>query len=919
MTTLFALDSMAILYRNYFAMIRSPMINSKGLNTSGIFGFFSQIMRIIDTEHPDYLAVVSDTIEPTFRHKQYPDYKATREKMPDDLVEQLPYLPRLVEALKLPYITFPGFEADDIIGTLMRICTEQGIMGTMVTSDKDYMQLITESNCMYNHKNQKLGIKQVQEKFGCRPDQVIDVLGLMGDSSDNVPGVKGVGEKTAIKLIEQFGSIPNLYAHLDELPNNKMKEKLVASKGDAFLSRELVTINLNVPLMVSLADLKMDHGTLTDNEELIAILEELEFKSFLKKFRTPATVSVTAIEETAAPGESEVDNLPQVLTPVAEVKVHKLETKEALASLLQSVADSKQFGFDVLNQGDRLIGGTVAGLLFAVDAENAWYLPLQEARSIDDVTSIMNEVKRIIESAAIQKVVYNWKQLLQMLLPHGITFGNAVMDVMLAAHLVETEERDYSLEAILARQLGYTCRTVSPAKKQKMPAEQLVIELDSDYLLAACDKVGVLLQLNRHLTNQLAQTGMLQTYHYVERPLAEVLAKMEKNGVRIDSTILATISTEFEARLSSLSERIYESAGATFNINSVVDLQSVLYDKLQLHVQTNVKPKAIKLGNKLSTDEETLEKMAAHPLPGLILQYRELNKLKNTYVDQLPTFVNPRSDRIHSSFRQTVAATGRLASDNPNLQNIPIRTEEGRRIRSVFIPSDSDHVLISADYSQIELRVIAHFSKDPTFMAAYRQNLDIHTLTAAAIFEVPEAQVTREMRSKAKEVNFGLIYKMGPERLSLITQTSKAEAKGFIERYFQKYSTIHNLQEYFLECARKQGYAQTLLGRRRYLPAINGRGLHRRMAEGAAVNTPIQGTAAEIIKLAMTSIQNRLEKEQLKTKMILSVHDELVFDTPRQEKDHIISLVKREMEKVITLEVPLIAEVGVGINWLEAH
>lgn len=412
---------------------------------------------------------------------------------------------------------------------------------------------------------------------------------------------------------------------------------------------------------------------------------------------------------------------------------------------------------------------------------------------------------------------------------------------------------------------------------------------------------------------------MLRTYQYVEMPTAEVLSTIEQNGVRIDVAGLEKISQEFDKRLVVLSDRIYEVAEENFNINSIIELQSILYDKLEIHKQCKVKPKKIKLGNKMSTDEETLAKMQAHPLPGLILQYRELNKLKNTYVDQLPGFVNPDSNRIHSSFRQTVAATGRLASDNPNLQNIPIRTEEGRRIRNVFVPSDSNHVLVSADYSQIELRVVAHFSKDPTFMAAYRQNLDIHAITAATIFEVPQDQVTREMRTKAKEVNFGLIYRMGPERLSLITHTSKTEAKGFIERYFQKYATIHTLQEHFLKQARKQGYAQTLMGRRRYLPAINGRGLQRRMAEGAAVNTPIQGTAAEIIKLAMNAIQKRLQRERLKTKMILSVHDELVFDMPHHEEGIILSLVKQEMEQVITLEVPLVVDVGFGVNWLEAH
>lgn len=915
MTKLFALDSMAILYRNYFAMIRSPMINSKGLNTSGIYGFFSQIVRIIEAEKPDYLAVVSDTSEPTFRHKQFPEYKATREKMPDDLVEQLPYLPKLVEALKIPFITFPGYEADDIIGTLMRICSEQGILGIMVTSDKDYMQLVTDTNCMYNHRNQKVGIKQVEEKFGCRPDQVIDILGLMGDSSDNVPGVKGVGEKTAIKLISQYGSIPNLYDHIDELPKNKLKEKLINDREKAFLSRELVTIDVNVPLQFTLNDLKMDNQSLFDNQELVGILEDLEFKSFLKKFKSTGK----ATSSDASVTEEKEDKAEESSVEVTKIEAEQFTSMDLFEEFIKSASQSTSIGFDLVPKDERFINGEIKGIAVSAEVGKAIFLDLEKAEFSGVKSKIFEKLNELLQSKEIAKVVYNWKHLLQLLRPWGIKGGSNILDVMLAAHLVESEERDYTLKAILKRQLHYQLKYFIPIKKQKPEEDQQVLDSEADFFRSYCEKTGLLWQLNSHLQKQLEQTGMVKTYNYVEKPLAESLAAMEQNGVNIDASILAKISSEFEERLNGLSDQIYDIAGESFNINSIVELQSVLYDKLDIHTQCKVKPKKIKLGNKMSTDEETLEKMQAHPLPGKILQYRELNKLKNTYVDQLPTFVNQETQRIHSSFRQTVAATGRLASDNPNLQNIPIRTEEGRRIRSVFIPTDDEHVLVSADYSQIELRVIAHFSKDPTFMEAYRQNLDIHALTASTIFEVSQEQVNREMRSKAKEVNFGLIYRMGPERLSLITNTTKTEAKGFIERYFQKYSTIHTLQEQFLERARKEGFAQTLLGRRRYLPAINGRGLHRRMAEGAAVNTPIQGTAAEIIKLAMNAIQKKLVNEKFRTKMILSVHDELVFDTPKQEKDEIIKLVKSEMENVLTLEVPLVAEVGTGENWLEAH
>jgi DNA polymerase I len=913
MAKLFALDSMAILYRNYFAMIRNPMINSKGLNTSGIYGFFSQIVKIIETEKPDYLAVVSDSKEPTFRHKQYPDYKANREKMPDDLVEQLSYLPKLVEALNLPYIVMPGFEADDIIGTLMRICSEKEIEGTMVTSDKDYMQLITEKNVMFNHKNQKIGIKQVEERFGCRPNQVIDILGLMGDASDNVPGVKGVGEKTAIKLITQFGSIPNVYKAIDELPKNKLKEKLINDKEKAFLSRELVTIDINVPLEVKLEDLNLNSSNLVNNGTLIGLLEALEFKSFLKKFQV-VTKKVSGKSDVPEVVEAPVDDSIAFLT----ISPKTINTIEEFDQLINSVVESEPFAIDVIKRGESYINGDIEGLVFSNKSAEAWFLNIGDPAMATHRPKIFQQLKALIESPKIIKVVYDWKHLLQLLSNEGITAGNNILDVMLAAHLVESDERDYSLGGIALRQLQLTKKYFIPIKKNKPEKLQHVLESESDYFKSYCESSGFLWHLYDRLFQQLNQTGMLNTYHYVEIRLATVLASMEQSGVNINAEILENISKEFATRLDDLSEKIYDISSERFNINSIIELQSVLYDKLKVHEHCKVKPKKIKLGNKLSTGEETLEKMQAHPLPKVILQYRELNKLKNTYVDQLPTFINPDSGRIHSSFRQTSAATGRLASDKPNLQNIPIRTEEGRRIRAVFVPG-SDNVLVSADYSQIELRVIAHYSKDPTFMEAYRQNQDIHAITAATIFKVSLEDVSREMRSKAKEVNFGLIYRMGPERLALITHSSKTEAKSFIERYFEKYSTIHGLQEQFLTQARNNGYAKTLMGRRRYLPAINARGLLRRMAEGAAINTPIQGSAAEIIKLAMIAIDKRLTQEKLKSKMILSVHDELVFDTPKTEESVIIDLVKHEMENVITLEVPLIAEVGVGANWLEAH
>ncbi len=911
MPKLFALDSMAILYRSHFSMIRNPLINSKGLNTSGIYGFFSQVIKIIESEKPDYLAVVSDSSEPTFRHKQFPEYKATREKMPDDLVDQLPYLGKLIEALNLPYLIMPGFEADDIIGTLIRICKESQIEGVIVTSDKDYMQLVSDITTMLDHNNKKIGIKQVQEKFGCLPKQVIDILGLMGDSSDNVPGVKGVGEKTAMKLIAEYQTIPNLYENLENLPKNKLYEKLVNDRENAFLSRELVTIDTTVPLKINIEDLSLTEIQLNGNSALIQVLEELEFKSFLKRFKTS---SETGVSIPAKDFKIEEVQGAQLLIDIIPYVVEEIISIEGFKDIVSKIKEKNIVALTLLKETDYIIEGRISNLQFCIDPDTVYHLPISNF-SLAEKSEIYSEIKIILESPEIAKIIYDWKSSFQLLSNRLINVKN-IFDILIATYLLETEQQNFSMESILSRQLNFTKNHV--VSKSKKESESGVTQEEEEKQSSAED-LTMIMQLYPWLKNQLTRTGMAPVFNHLEIPLVTELGKMELNGVNIDVSSLQKLSKEFENRLKALTKDIYELAGEPFHINSISELQKVLYDKLEVHIKCNVKPKRIKLGNKMSTDEETLEKMLKHPLPGLLLQYRELNKLKNTYVDQLPTFIHPKTGLIHSSFRQIGAATGRFSSDKPNLQNIPIRTEEGRRIRSVFIPSSTDRVLISADYSQIELRIVAHYSKDPTFIKAYQNNLDIHALTASTIFKVGESEVNREMRSKAKAVNFGLIYRMGPERLALITQTTKTEAKIFIELYFEKYSTIHGLQEHFLEQSRKEGYTQTLLGRRRYLPEINGRGLKRRMAEQAAVNSPIQGSAADIIKLAMNAVIRRFEKENLQSRMILTVHDELVFDALKSEQDKVCEILKEEMENVITLEVPLSVDIGVGSNWLEAH
>jgi len=930
MPRLFAVDSMAVLYRGYFAMIRTPLINSKGLNTSGVRAFIMQLIKIIEDEKPDYLAVATDSSEPTFRHKRYPDYKATREKMPEDLVEQLPYLPKLVESLNLPYLKMPGFEADDIVGTLMRLCHEAEIEGVMVTSDKDFMQLITEKIVMLNHKNERIGIPGVLEKFGCVPEQVIEMLGLMGDSSDNIPGVRGVGEKTAMKLIGEFGNIETVYENLEKISGKSLKEKLASGHASALLSRELATIDCHVPLPVELDAVHLGETDLYDNSELFALLEELEFNTLLnrlqKKRGTKSTDSAKdSVQKVAASAlkepEEELEYNEENERGVLEIECEKVETTEQLRDYLRECSAGEELAIALNIKGEHQLDLKLEGLALCSQTERSIYLDFSQTAVPQN--EMIAEVKKMFESTANPKIFHGLKTAVQLFANLAIELTGISSDVMLAAHLADPLARRYDLEYLLGRKLNLSRKTLGSAETVEKESQLSMfdeedIEDQNEYILH-CENASIILRLHRLLSQELKQTGMEAAFRNIEIPLAVTLAKLEQSGIRLDLDVMAKIALEFESRLTELRGKIIELAGEEFNPNSVIELQNILYEKLRLHERYKVKPKKIKLGNRMSTDEESLEKIAEDELPRTILVYRSINKLKNTYVDQLPTFVHQASGCIHSTFRQTGTATGRLSSENPNLQNIPVRSSEGRRIRRAFISSGKDNILVSADYSQIELRVVAHYSKDPTFMDAYRRNLDIHALTASAIFSVPEKEVSREMRSRAKEVNFGLIYRMGAERLSIVTKTSKVEAKEFIERYFKKYSTIHALQERFLEQARKEGFTETLFGRRRYLPDINGKGLLKRMAEGAAINTPIQGSAAEIIKLAMIAVEQQLREKQMLSKMILTVHDELVFDTLKDEADELCEMVKQTMENVVGLEVPLLVEIGKGENWLDAH
>ena len=927
MPTFFAVDTMAVLYRSYFAMIRNPLINSKGINVSGLHGLTNTLVGILEREKPDYLAVASDGPEKTFRHARFPDYKATREKMPDELVGQLPYIPRLVEALGLPYLLMPGFEADDIIGTLVRRAEAAGLDSYMVTGDKDYMQLIGPKVRMYASKGQEVTLTDaggVAERFGCAPDQVIEVLALMGDSSDNVPGVPGVGQKTAQKLIGDYGNLEGIYANLDKL-KGKLLQNLEENRELAFLSRELVTIDTQVPVAQEMDAFLLNAAPLHNNAELIALLTELEFQSLrdrlLKAGGAPAAAVPGGSHGAAGEaGEADGDAGEDAAPPGAPAAYYTLKSPAAIAAQLEGWMQAPMLIMDTETTGLDYFSDELVGLSFAVQGGEAWYIPLNHPYLAPRKAQVLEMLRPLLEGDT-PKCGHNIKFDMHMLRGAGILVGGVAHDTMVSSHLNEPSERRHDLDSVALRRLGFTkipTEALIGKGKDQITMAQVPIPTVSHY---ACEDADITCRLYDTFLPQLKESQQMDVFERVEMPLIPVLVEMEQAGVCFDSGASAEISEELAGRLEEIREEIYDLAGTRdFNINSVPELQEVLYGKLALHTKLGVRPRKIKTGLGLSTDEETLEKMADEPLPRALLRYRELTKLKSTYLDQLGGFVHPVTGRIHTSFRQTAAATGRLASDHPNLQNIPVRSEEGRRVRRLFIPSDADHVLLSADYSQIELRVVAHYSEDPTFLEAYRKEEDIHALTASAIFDVPPDAVDRSMRDVAKEINFGLIYRMGADRLALVTGRTKDEAKDFIARFFAKYATIRDLQEELMERARKEGHALTLLGRRRTLPEINSsNGFLARQAEGAAVNTPIQGTAAEIIKLAMIGIHRRLKAEGLRSRMVLTIHDELLFDARRDEVDALKALIVAEMEGAMELKVPLKVEVGLGDNWLDAH
>ncbi len=921
---LFLLDGMALAYRAYFSFISRPLINSKGVNTSAVYGFVTALMKILDDEKPEHIAVVFDTKEPTFRHRLYGEYKATRQRMPEDMAAQMETLKDVVRAFNTPLLELPGYEADDIIGTLARRAEKEKVLTMMVTGDKDFMQLISPLVKMY--KPGKSGgapeiVEEagVLEKFGVTPDRVTDVLGLIGDTSDNVPGVPGVGEKTAIPLIQKYGSVEELYRHAEEIPQKGVREKLLKGRELAFLSKKLVTIDTAVPLDVDFHSLRSSRR---DTARLIRMFGELEFRSLAGKLRDTEQFESAAPEE-AAPGAAP----PADGSPFTDIHSDPHEytcvtTEAALEALCSELMQAGRIVFDTETTSTDPLRADLVGLSFSTGVRKAWYVPVRcvvegalvnETDHALDRDLVLGKLRPVFESPSVAKAGQNVKYDMLVLLKHGIELQGVAFDTMVASYVLRADGQ-HNLDALAREYLRYTMisfeELVGKGKQARHITAVPLPEI-TNYSAEDADMTFRIMELQIPRLKELAVERLCEE---IEFPLIATLARMEFAGIGLDVHTLADMSKELERILQNLVTEIHRHAGEDFNINSTQQLAAILFDKLKL-------PSVRKTKTGFSTDVNVLETLhGLHPIIELLLEYRQLTKLKSTYIDALPTLINPDTGRVHTSFNQTVAATGRLSSSDPNLQNIPIRTEAGRSIRKAFIPRDAGTVIMSADYSQIELRIMAHMSGDEGLIGAFRNDEDIHASTAAKVFGVAPDAVSRDMRRKAKEVNFGIMYGIGPFGLGNRLEIPQSEAKEIIAKYFARFPKVKQYINDTIDGARRNGYVATLSGRRRYLTDINSRNQNvRGNAERQAINMPIQGTAADMIKIAMIRIDEAIRRKKLRGRMLLQVHDELVFEVPKGEEASLEGIVRENMQNAMSLVVPLKVDVGVGKNWLEAH
>ena len=920
MSKLFLIDAYALIYRSYYAFIRAPRINSKGLNTSAVMGFCNTLNEVLNKEKPTHIGVAFDHGK-TFRHDAFPEYKAQREETPEDIKLSVPIIKDVLAAMNIPILQVDGFEADDVIGTLATKAGAEGVETYMLTPDKDYGQLVRSNVYMYKPRHgggyDIIGESEIEEKYGIpTPAQVIDLLALMGDSADNFPGCPGVGEKTAVKLINQFGNIDNMLNHTDEL-KGKMREKVENAVDDIRMSKFLATIRTDVPIELNLDELAV---TSPDEKKLTELFTELEFKTlankFLKKDKPVQKEVKTQLDlfQEFAPESSEAPkNASFESHKTVSHKYELIDNETDMRRICDFFLTKQKLSFDTETTSTDAISAELVGLSFAVEPFKAFYVPVPENR--EEAMKVLEIFRPVYESERILKVGQNVKYDLEVLANYGIELKGEMFDTMIAHYLLQPELRhnmDYMAEVYLNYQTIHIDELIGPRGKNQKSMRDVP---PADVCEYASEDADITLQLYNALEPKLKESDLYPLFRDIEMPLVRVLAEMEMNGVLIDTNALKETSVAFTERMLELERKIYEEAGEEFNISSPRQVGDILFEKLKI-VE---KAKKTKTGQYVTSEEVLQQLKNKAPIVSNILAYRGLKKLLGTYVDALPKLINPRTGHIHTSFNQTVTATGRLSSSDPNLQNIPVRGEDGKDIRRCFIP-EPGCLFFSADYSQIELRVMAHLSNDANMIEAFREGHDIHTATAAKIYKESLDSVTRDQRTKAKRANFGIIYGITMFGLAQNLDIERSEAKQLIDGYFATYPQVHEYMEQSKEMVRKNGYAETFLHRRRYLPDINSHNATvRNFAERNAINAPIQGSAADIIKVAMVRIYNRFKRENIRSKMILQVHDELNFSVLPEEKDLVERIVIEEMQNAYALRVPLIADCGWGKNWLEAH
>lgn len=929
------IDAMALAYRAYFVFNSRPLITSKGEPTSAVYGFINQLIKILTDTKPDYLAVAFDSKEKTFRHEMYVDYKSNRAVMPDDMIPQIDRIKQLIDLLNIPHYIYPGYEADDIIGSAVKKAYEAGLNSLIITPDKDYNQLINDRVTLLKpgkgaEELKIYDVARVKEELGFEPILMIDYLAIMGDSSDCIPGVKGIGEKGALKLVQQYGSLENIYANIESITPDSIKNKLIASKENAFMSKTLATIVCDMDMEFDFEKAKL---TMPDFDGLREYLVELEFKTLYDKFlkvynfgvdKKAADEKPESIELPVKEEEKTEEEINHSQFDKSKVKYKLIKSEKESDELAAELLRQELFVFDTETDSLNIFNLNLAGVSFSFKEDEAYFIPINPYRASDDlfasdlsdrlsIDNFIKTYKPIFENPSIKKVCQNGKYDISVMKNYGIEVKGFEFDTMLASYVIDPDQK-HGMDELSKKYLKYEpvpLTTIIGNKKNAIRIFDAPVESLSDY---SCEDADVTLKLYNIFKKMLKEESLEKLAYEVEFPLVEVLEDMERTGIKVDKQYLNSLSSEIQNTLQKLTVKIYEASGEEFNINSPAQLQKVLFDKLGL-----TKGKKTKTG--FSTDAQSLEALKGeHSVIDYLLEYRQLSKLKSTYTDTLPLLIQPGTGRVHTSFNQTVASTGRLSSNEPNLQNIPIRTDLGKEIRKAFIPRDEEHIILSADYSQIELRIMASICEDKALMEAFRLNEDIHRSTAAHVFMVKPSEVTPDMRRKAKEVNFGILYGIGPFGLKQRLGIEQRHAKEIIDTYFNTFKNVKKFIEDTKEKARSKGFAETLLGRRRYLNNLNSNNkMLKQFEERVAVNMPIQGTAADMIKLAMINIYKELNKRNLRTKMVLQVHDELLFDVYKKELDEVKEVIKNLMENSLPLNVPVVAEIGTGENWLDAH